>query len=599
MDKKKVQSGSLLSKRPTIKATESIQTHFYLNIIVWVGILLTIQAILMAYQVSESMEALVKETLKARAGEITSHLDKRLLQIRQKTSGLALAVSNMPDYDTAVMYHMADAHIQSDSLVIGSGFWFEPNAYEPGREYFGPYRRRTGDGSIELTMIYSNAAYDYPSTDWYRNAMVRPGNVAWTGPYLDDVTGITMLTTACAIRKQESSLGCVTIDIGLMELEDYIRDLHIGTSGYAVLLTQEGYYLGSRDENVNMVKKITEDKDPHLASLGQRLIEARGDTALFDAEIRGTECYVIASPLCIENMKLVLVAPKSDYSASIQRFILLSTIMMGLIMLFLCLAIHAAFKNRIALPIRRLAAHAEKIAEGEKAADLPVASHDEIGNLAYSLQQMEQNLRQRSDLLEEQYRLLSLKNQELKTALQNVENMRLSRDSYKAESETDRLTGLFNKAAIEHHAAEALACRQEDRICALYILDLDHFKEANDTYGHQYGDLILRAFSGTLKSFFRPTDIIGRFGGDEFIVLLTDLPGRKIAEENAQQILRAATGLKAAGRLAGISTSIGIALAPIHGTTYKDLFAAADQCLYKAKQQGRNGYCIGMEETVH
>ncbi len=573
----------------------SVQTLFLLYIVLLVGALLSVQAALNAYQIKNGMEAQVKETLTARAEEIAGKLDQRLLQVGQKTSNLALAVSSLPSYDTTIMYKIADGIVQSDSLVIGSGFWFEPNDYQQGMTYFGPYRHRVGNEDVDLTMIYSNAEYDYGSTDWYRNAMKDIDTVAWTGPYLDNVTGITMLTSAKAIHKNRVIEGCVTVDIGLDELENYIRRIRIGSNGYAILISQDGYYLASAYMEKNMQHKITEDE--HLSALGNQIITTN-QTSLFESDIRGDDCYVMVSPLCIDNMKLVLVAPKSDYTGEIWRALILSGTMMLLVVIILCLTIHIIFKRRIGLPIRQLVAAADKITNGENA-NLHIDRQDEIGHLSHSLQEMARNLKLRSQLLEEQYKQLAVKNRQLEVALENVENMRISRDSYKAESEVDLLTGLLNKATIERLSSERLQHLIPEKLAALLILDLDRFKEANDTHGHQYGDDILRQFAEELRKGFRPSDIIGRFGGDEFVVLITGLPGIDIVERKVRFILEAARNLRIDGEETDISVSIGVAIAPWQGTTYEELFHAADTALYQTKENGRDGCTIGEQETIH
>ena len=575
----------------------SLQTLFLLNIIILVGLFLSIEAGLQAFHVKEGMENQVMETLKARSEEIAGQMNQRLLRIGEKTSGLALAVSSMPAYDAPVMYKIADGYIQSDSLIIGSGIWFEPNVYQEGIDYFGPYRHRVGNESLELTMIYSNAEYNYTHAEWYQNAMRDMDTVAWTGPYLDDVTGITMLTTARAIQKDRKLKGCVTVDIGLEEMENYIRRIHIGKNGYAILISRDGFYLASQNKEKNMRRKITEDDNPVLSNLGKDIINAK-KTSLFEADIAGKDCYIMASPLCIDNMKLVLVAPKSDYTDGIWRTLTLSVVMMLLVMAILCYTIHIIFKRRIGAPIQQLATAADKIKNGGNA-ELHISSADEIEDLSQSLQKMAENLQLRNEQLEHQYQLLASKNRQLEVALQNVESMRISRDNYKIESEIDPMTRLLNKATVERLSVECLEHLLPEKLAALFVLDLDHFKEANDSYGHQYGDEILRAFSAELRKGFRPSDIVGRFGGDEFVVLISGLPNIEIVKRKARFIQEAARNLKIDGKNAGISVSIGISIAPWQGTTYEELFHAADCALYRTKEDGRNGYTIGNEDTVH
>ncbi len=375
-------------KRPE----SSIKTLFVISIVVLTGILLAIQTAMNVHQFKEGMETQVKGTMEARAGEISGKLDQRILQIAQKTFALSLGVNQMKQYDPDVMFGMADGFILSDPLVIGSGFWFGRNAYQEGIEYFGPYRYRDTDGSVKLTMDYSNAQYNYPSFGWYKEAMTDAGKVAWEGPYLDEVSGTTMLTSAAAIVRDGQAIGAVTVDIGITELEEYIRKITIGENGYAFLVGKDGFYLATKDEGRNMKKKITEESDPRLKSLGDKIIGA-SSAELEETDAFGEDSYVMIVPLSIDNIKLVLVAPKSDYTGPIDHAIYTSIGMALLVMFILCLAMILIFNRRVDKPINYLMDEAGKIAEGDLRHSIQVGSSDEMGALAHSLQNMSENLK--------------------------------------------------------------------------------------------------------------------------------------------------------------------------------------------------------------
>ena len=200
-----------------------------------------------------------------------------------------------------------------------------------------------------------------------------------------------------------------------------------------------------------------------------------------------------------------------------------------------------------------------------------------------------------SRLQKKQNRLLQQKNRELETALANVEAMRVSRDNYKLDSETDKLTNTFNKAGFERLAREQLDTLGGNG-AALYMIDLDHFKEANDTYGHKCGDEILQKFATALKCVFRQSDYVGRFGGDEFVVLIEGTLTQEVVGRKALQILEAARTIAIEGKDVRISASVGVAIVPNHGKSYEELFQVADKALYKVKSEGRNGYSIASED---
>jgi len=158
---------------------------------------------------------------------------------------------------------------------------------------------------------------------------------------------------------------------------------------------------------------------------------------------------------------------------------------------------------------------------------------------------------------------------------------------------TDDKTGVYNTAGW-HHTAEREFHRSRERESpfALLMIDLDHFKRINDTYGHLVGDAVLRAVAQAIKSEVRDRDAVGRFGGEEFVVLLPDVHAAEahlVAERIRQAVMRIQVPVDADAELVtGLSTSIGVAIYPDAGTGVQELLDAADTALYRAKNAGRN-----------
>ena len=198
----------------------------------------------------------------------------------------------------------------------------------------------------------------------------------------------------------------------------------------------------------------------------------------------------------------------------------------------------------------------------------------------------------RNRLQNRQNEILQQKNKDLELALRRVEAMRVSRDGYKLESETDRLTELYNKIAFEETVRKKLKTMQGDGKGAFFIIDMDRFKEANDTYGHQCGDEILKKFSTVLKEVFRQSDCLGRFGGDEFVVFIEGNLTREDVERKAKQLMDAAHSIEVENTDFHITISMGVAIYPENGANYDYLFNAADRALYQVKTEGRDGYSV-------
>ena len=156
----------------------------------------------------------------------------------------------------------------------------------------------------------------------------------------------------------------------------------------------------------------------------------------------------------------------------------------------------------------------------------------------------------------------------------------------------DSLTGLPSRTLFNDRFTMAMAdSKRNDKNTALIMLDLDHFKDVNDTFGHDAGDDLLKEVSGRLTSILRQTDTVCRMGGDEFALLISDASAREMIEEVAQRII--ATIVKPFslhGVNESISASLGIAIYPDDGENIETLFKHADMAMYEVKKVARNNY---------
>ncbi len=155
-------------------------------------------------------------------------------------------------------------------------------------------------------------------------------------------------------------------------------------------------------------------------------------------------------------------------------------------------------------------------------------------------------------------------------------------------SATDELTGLSNKSTTEYLCQSYLDRRGPDSLCALFVIDLDNFKDINDTYGHAQGDELLRRTGARLRGLFRESDVTGRVGGDEFLILMKDISDPAIAERKARQIIDELGLVFSAELFSRVSCSVGGIIAGPENSSYRTLFSRADQALYQAKTVGRH-----------
>lgn len=167
------------------------------------------------------------------------------------------------------------------------------------------------------------------------------------------------------------------------------------------------------------------------------------------------------------------------------------------------------------------------------------------------------------------------------------------------KAQRDTLTKLYNKGTAQKLIEEYLDQKPFDSICALFIVDIDDFKMVNDSMGHLFGDAFLIEIAHELQNQFRADDIVGRIGGDEFIVCIKNIPGVEVAKQRAAAVIKAfecmATEEK---RSCAVSCSIGITMVPEHGSSFHELYRKADYALYHAKMKGKDRYMVYDEKTM-
>lgn len=163
------------------------------------------------------------------------------------------------------------------------------------------------------------------------------------------------------------------------------------------------------------------------------------------------------------------------------------------------------------------------------------------------------------------------------------------------QAQTDPLTGLHNRASTRECVNSWLATPR--RQGALLMLDLDNFKEINDVWGHQAGDAILIRTAELLRNHFRQSDIIGRIGGDEFMILMKDVGAPPVVEAHMRRLceeFRLLTDVNYPQ--ISLSCSVGAVMVPIRSVTFEALYDYADRALYQAKHDGKNGWSFAPEE---
>jgi diguanylate cyclase (GGDEF)-like protein len=230
----------------------------------------------------------------------------------------------------------------------------------------------------------------------------------------------------------------------------------------------------------------------------------------------------------------------------------------------------------------------------EGAVCAPLAAEGEsLGVLHLQIRQLVPG-RRRAAVLADRERLTRTLAEQLELALANF---RL-RETLREQSARDQLTGLFNRRYMEESLDRELRrASREGYSLGLLMMDLDHFKDLNDGFGHAAGDLMLRAVGEFLGSSVRGDDVACRFGGEEFVVILprASLENTRRRAEALREGMKGLT-LEVSGPLrAALTISIGVACSPDHGETREQLVHAADVALYRAKAAGRDRVVVASD----
>jgi diguanylate cyclase (GGDEF)-like protein len=386
-------------------------------------------------------------------------------------------------------------------------------------------------------------------------------------PYLDQASQIPVMVIATPILADRNRiLGVLAIKLNFQAIGLMLKKYAHGGAVDLQLITKEGILLvSSLPIPMKTLRKIMIDKTL------DGLFSEEG-TPLKYTGYQGKE--VVGTLKKVPELDWGVVAEK-DSQKAYAEIIRLRNLTLGLFAGVLLLIGLCAYLLGLSIvrPLARLTKGADKVSAGDLEVDLPVLSRSEVGYLTQVFNHMVARIRKGREQLAAANEALTEKNKELEIL-----------------SVTDSLTGLYNrKHLMESLGGEIGRSSRYERPFALLIIDIDHFKKFNDTYGHLAGDEVLRKMGNVFRESIRSCDYAARYGGEEFVIVMPEIghdEGVKAAERIRGSVAK--EEIDANGHSVRVTISVGVASFPQHGDDAQAIISKADAALYQAKRRGRD-----------
>jgi diguanylate cyclase (GGDEF)-like protein len=389
-------------------------------------------------------------------------------------------------------------------------------------------------------------------------------------PYWDQTAGVTSMMIAYAIKvpdvAQERFLGSLVATLDFREIDYILTRFSPGESGEAYLIDGAGQLIISSDGSDSdlMANQLTSELLAALISNDGLPVQY---TSYRDEAVIGASRMIPRL-----GWDVVTEVSRAEAFAAVTR--LRNTTILIVLALLLGVGLIAYRVGVIIVrPLDRLTAGVQQVAAGDFTVDLPVLGGGEVGDLTVIFNDMVSRLRRGREELDGANRTLKRQNEELERL-----------------SITDGLTGLYNRRQLmEVLETEGRRTVRSKKPFSILMIDVDHFKNLNDTHGHLVGDEVLQKLASILKDEIREIDFAARYGGEEFLVTLPDT-GLDSAAQVGERIRARVEeeGFASAGEQISVTVSIGVADHTGDGDSAEAIISRADDALYKAKRRGRN-----------
>jgi len=495
----------------------------------------------------DSIQGVVTSHLQAMAHQVARDLDAKLLDRQQRLQALADSLSAQGvqtprALPSALAQHPDLRAVFTAGLVVI------------------PLNGQGGEASLSASARLADR--DFSQNGWFR--AVRQGEGSSVGLLLADgpqsAAGEGAVVVAVPVKTPNGLTVAVLAGATAVDTPGFLSAVQgqgVGESGGFLLVSpQDGLLVAATDPAL----RLRQVAAPGLNPLHDQAMAGWQGTGI-TVNAQGVEELAAVTGVPLANWFVVARLPTAEAFEPVDTvrsfFFRVALVLLAGMVVVLVVILGFVFR-----PLKHAAHRMRQMADGDiPLAPLPVTRHDEVGEMVEGFNH-------------------------LVVRLQESEN-RLSHLAHH-----DPLTGLPNRRALLDRLRQsvALAQRQGTRLALLFV-DIDGFKPVNDRHGHDIGDLLLQHLAATLSQSVRQADVVARFGGDEFVVLLTDVAGRdSVAAVATKLIDTLSQPCQLREHTVAVGASVGIALYPADATDADHLMSKADQAMYEVKRSGRQAF---------
>jgi diguanylate cyclase (GGDEF)-like protein len=461
----------------------------------------------------------------------------------------------------------------TDGRGAGAGRWVKDAGVLVSEDRDRRSKSFTTDRPCQQRILRETVDYDPMTDDWFQTSRAQ-GKANW-GP-VSVADGYKDYVAISANRpvydRKHQLIGVLNVDLLLSSMSEFLKAIRPSTGSLMFVMERNGRLVAT-SESLRLEPAVMASKAtlPLLRETSQVLATRLGGLhqlttpQSLQLSHNGDRYFIHAMPWRDDyglDLVVVSVLPESDFSGSVQENIK-QTLLLSIVAILLTILMGLIMARRLVEPIDRVVSAIAQLASGHWQDDLPDSHVAEINQLTAGFNQM-------------------------------ASQMRLSFTTLEYTAHHDSLTGLLNQGAFRERLQQSIDRHlKSGQRFAIMFLDLDHFKYINDSFGHLVGDMLLVEVSQRLQDCLRSSDVIARFGGDEFVILLTNIDRIEDAVQVADRITKALENpFLLEEQEVFISTSMGIMMGQDADVDADRILTNADWALYSAKAKGKATHVI-------